>query len=122
MRIDIGNLIKQILESLRNEMIDGWQTISGFSEDQARKIATQAAMITSERTAGALRDDDDLFEFFVEQLKRLTENFVRTVAAMTILTLEKSWNAVVGVVWRAINAPLEAAGLGTLMIPGPPSV
>lgn len=120
MDFDLDGLIAGILAALKAEVSEGWATIEAFSADQARMLANQAKMIAVARRDGSLKDDDHAFNFFTEQMKRLAENFARTVAALSVLTLERAWNAVVGVVWDTVNAFLGAAGLGAA--PEPPSI
>jgi roadblock/LC7 domain-containing protein len=120
MDIDTTQLTTDILAALRGEITSGWGKIRAFSEKQAKALATQAAFITRSRVAGALKDDDSLFKFFTDQLKEMAANFARAVAAMTIVTLEKAWNAIVGVVWGAVNDVLTSAGFGRLSVPRAP--
>jgi hypothetical protein len=122
MDIDTSQLVTDILAALRGEITQGWGKIRAFAEKQSKALATQASFITRSRVKGSLKDDDALFRFFVDQLKEMAANFARSVAAMTIVTLEKAWNAIVGVVWGAINQALTGAGLGKLAVPRPPKM
>ncbi len=122
MDIDTSQLTTDILAALRGEIASGWGRIRAFSEKQAKALATQAAFITQSRVAGSLREDEGLFRFFVDQLKEMAANFARSVAAMTIVTLDRAWNAIVGVVWGAVNQVLTGAGLGRLPVPRAPKV
>ena len=82
-----------------------------------KMLAQQGALIAQSRLAGTLSEDDDLFDFFVQQLKDLTPNFARSVAPMTLLTIEQAWNALVGVVWGTVNKALSAGRLAGLPLP-----
>lgn len=121
MEFDIEETVGAMADALKEELLDGWSTVSSFVQMQSKQLATQAQMIATSRAAGSLRTDDDLFEFFIEQLKDKTENFARTVAALTVLTLEKAWNAAVGVLWGAIDKVLAGVGLAPLNLPGVPN-
>jgi len=121
MTIDVSELLGGVLEALRGELGDGYAAIAAFSERQGKMLATQAALITESRAVGTLRDDDELFGFFVEQLAEMTRNFVRAVAQLTVLTIERAWNAVVSVVWGVLNGALSAAGFVALPIPSAPT-
>ncbi len=123
MPIDVGKLVEDIMNALKGAVGDGWSKIAGFAEKQSKMLANQAAMITQSRIDGSLKDDDDLFEFFVDQLKEMTENFARSVATLTLLTIEEAWNAVVHVIWGTINSALSSARMAGIPIPtlGPAS-
>jgi len=112
----IGQAILGRLSEILNEDI---RHHAAFAERQAKMLATQAAMITRATIAGEL--DTDSQAFFLDDLKRLTANLARTLVGLTILTIEKAWNAIVGVLWGAINTALQGAGLPfTFAVPGAP--
>lgn len=120
MSFDADQLGRDIVAALRGELKGGWKKVSSFATRQARGLSAQAALIARERTIGSLRHDDQLYEFFVGNLREMTENFARTLAALTLLTIERAWNAVAGLLWGAINGALEGAGLGVLALPKVP--
>jgi hypothetical protein len=117
MSLNISNTVDNIINALKGSLEESWSTVSVFAEDQAKKLANQAAMIAQARILGSLKDDDDLFDFFIDQLKEMTANFAKGIANLTLLTIEKAWNAIVGAVWGAINGTLSSAVLGPLPIP-----
>lgn len=119
MSIDTGEITQQITTALQKVLGSGWGKIKDFSEKQAARISEQAAMIASARIdkRSQLHHNDDLFQWFIQGLKETADNFARSLAALTLLTLEQAWNAVVGVVWGFINKALQSAGLGILTIP-----
>jgi hypothetical protein len=109
-----------MVAALKGEITAGWGKISGLARSQSSQLARQAAVIIESRIAGSLRTDEALYEFFVRGLRENARNFARTVAAMTIATLDRAWNAVVGALWSAINGALTGAGLAALPIPAAP--
>ena len=80
-------------------------------------MADQAAAIAQARITGSLKDDDDTFDFFTNQLKDLATNFARSVATLTLLIIEQAWNAVVKVVWGAINGALASVKIADIPLP-----
>ncbi len=108
MAFDTAKLVEDIIGALKGAVGDGWSAISGFTQKQAKMLANQAAMIAQARISGSLKDDDDMFDFFTQQLKDMATNFARSVATMTLLTIKQAWNAVVKVVWGAINGALSS--------------
>lgn len=120
--MNVQEVVGESISSLQGVLGDDWGKVSSFAEKQMKMLATQAAWIAESRTLGSLRNDDELFEFFTAQLERMTLNFVRSLAALTLLTVEEAWNAIVGVVWKHVNLALGAAGLGQLPVPEAPGV
>jgi hypothetical protein len=118
---DPGAIGNQIISAVNTAINGDIRTIASFAERQAAQLAKQAAWIAESTINGSFTDDDDR-QFFIDNLKDLTENFARTVAGLTILTLEKAWNAVVGVLWGAINGALTASGIPIrLPVPAAPA-
>lgn len=117
MKFDTGKVVQDIIAALKGEVGEGWAAISGFSQHQAKMLANQAAMITQARISGSLKDDDEMFEFFTDQLKRMTINFARSVATLTLLTIEQAWNAIVKIVWGAINGALASVRIAGIPLP-----
>ncbi|MCP5074027.1 MAG: hypothetical protein GY947_12145 [Rhodobacteraceae bacterium] len=114
----IDKLAGEIAEAWKGELSDGWDLLSSFHKSQTKKLSRQAALIAKMRTEGELRDDDDLFEFLLEQFEDKVKNFAIAVANLTAMTLERAWNASVGIIWGAINKLLTGAGFVALPIPG----
>lgn len=123
MSFDVDALVRELGASFVAELGDGWSRISTLVESQGKKLAVQAEMLTASRITpgGQLNGDDALFNWFVEELRQATLSLARTVVSLTVLTLEKAWNALVGVLWGAINKALTGAGLVALPIPGVPA-
>lgn len=113
-------LIEKLLGDLQAMLQADWEKVSPYAQRQTKLLAAQAQMIVQSRLAGSLKGEDDLYDFFLEQLKRLAANFARTLAALTVLTLEKIWNKIVGTLWGAINDTLKGAGLVGIILPGVP--
>lgn len=108
MSIDMGQLQRDILTAASGAAATDIGNLAGFSRSQLRKIAKQTEWIRAGRLAGDL--DDELFRFHLDDLARLIDSFVKVLAALTIVMMERVWNAIVGVVWRtmetAIGAPI----------------
>lgn len=120
--MDVQDVVTESLSSLQQVVGEDWNRVSGFAEKQMKMLATQAAWIAESRVLGSLREDDELFAFFTAQLERMTLNFARALAGLTLLTVEKAWNLVAGMLWKQINFALGAAGLGPLPVPEAPGV
>ena len=101
MSLDMDILVSEMKSAASLILTKDVATLKGFSERQIKNIAAQAVfveegIITGEITA-ATRD------FFLDSLKDLVRNFIRTLQGLVIVTIEKLWNAIVGVIWKAIE-------------------
>ncbi|WP_138472189.1 hypothetical protein [Poseidonocella sp. HB161398] len=122
MSVNIAELTTDIINAVTNIVGSDWSKISTFAKKQIKMLAKQAEMIATSRITGSLRDDDENFVFFMGQLEKHTRNFARAVAAMTIVTLERAWNAVANLIWGAVNTALQGANLGQIALPPLPEM
>jgi hypothetical protein len=120
--MDHQQIFDELVAVLRGELKEGYSSISGFVATQGKLLAKQAATIAKSRVSGSLKDDDELYEFFLESLKNNTENMVKSVVMLTALTIEKAWNAVAGVLWGAIRTTLSGAGVPNNLLPEQPPI
>jgi hypothetical protein len=118
--MDHEDILKDIIAALKGELGAGFSEIRDFVERQSRMLAKQAEHIAQSRIDGSLAQDDELFEFFLENLKNNAENMAKSIVMLTILTIEKAWNAVAGVLWRAIRTILSGAGVPGNLLPATP--
>lgn len=116
--INIDQVAADIVEALRGELTQVFNSTASFARSQARHLAAQAALIAEGRITGEI--DDSLLRFFDTQLRVMARNFARAMAMRALITLQRAWNAIVGVVWGALNGALGSAGLGALPIPASP--
>lgn len=111
---------KKILSSLTKIIGEDVKDHVEFAEEQTKLMAKQAALIAQASISGDIDAEDR--DFFTESLRKSAENFARTLAALTILTIEKAWNALVSILWGAINKAVESAGVPfSFPVPGAPS-
>ena len=120
--MDHQQILNDIVAALKGELGNGFSTIRSFVENQGKLLAKQAENIATSRIDGPLKDDDDLYEFFLDNLKTNTENMVRAVVELSALTIEKAWNAVAGVLWGAIRTALSGAGVPAGLLPETPPI
>ena len=117
MSIDIDEFAAEVFERVKGELSEGWDDINNFRKSQLKKLSRQAVIVGKLRVEGELTGDTEMFEFFLEQLEDKVENLAIAVANLTVLTLQRAWNAIVGVFWGAINEIVSGAGLAGLPIP-----
>jgi hypothetical protein len=118
--MDASTIFTDLRAALKGELGEGYSTISSFIERQGRLLADQAAFIAEQRATGSLRDNDALFEHFLEGLKTNAVNLTHHVAMLTALTIEKTWNAVANVLWGAIRTIMSASGVPAALLPATP--
>lgn len=117
LHFDIDGTANAIISAIQGPAKQGWQQVSTLVTNQARMMAHQAAFIAESSAIGALRNEPVLKQMFADQLADSVRGLARDVAALTILTIEKVWNAAVKVLWGAINKTLSGASMGLLMLP-----
>ena len=107
MTLDVNQLIGDI-ENAASQIINQDVTVlRGFSERQVKALAKHADLIAAGIISGDI--DEDLRDFFLDSLEDMALNFVKTLRGLLMVTIEKIWNAIVGVIWVAIGS---ATGIG----------
>ena len=101
MIIDTQILVEDIKSSSSEILGKDITAVRGFSSRQLDGIADQTVLIASGIASGeitvATRD------FFLNQLAELAHNFVNTLVGLIVATIEKLWNAIVSILWKAIS-------------------
>jgi hypothetical protein len=106
MDIDIQAVIKTITGSVSEISGKDASTLKGFTKRQMKGLAKQAKLIALGVSAGEF--DDKKRDSCLATLKKMTLNFAKSIVGMMLVTIEKIWNAIVGILWGAIN---KATGL-----------
>jgi hypothetical protein len=120
--MDHQQILNDIVAALRGELGEGYSTIRTFAESQGRLLAKQAEDIAKSRINGSLKNDDELYEFFLKGLEQNAENMARGIVMLSALTIQQAWNAVAGVLWGAIRTALSGAGVPAGLLPDTPPI
>lgn len=104
---DVQKLIADIGAAVNGVVQKDLTTYEAYIQRQTQGIAQQAQWIAESFVAQMI--DADTRDFFLKQLADTTVVFAKTLAGLAMITVEKVWNAVVGVVWKSINAAIGAA-------------
>jgi hypothetical protein len=112
MAIDINQLIDTMKSTATAVINKDVTVLRGFSERQLEAIAKQTAFVASGITSGEITDATK--DFFLDGIEDMVRSFSNTLRGLTAVTIEKVWNAIVGVIWDAIG---KSAGIA-LHIPG----
>lgn len=115
MSIDTAQLVIDMKAAASTELNADVSAFRGFSERQLEAIAKQtefvAIGIASKQITEATKD------YFLDAIEDMSLNFVRTLRGLLLASVEKVWNAIVGVIWKALS---QATGL-VLPVPVMPS-
>ena len=113
MAIDVNQLVRDITQAVSGVLNRDITTVGGFSERQVLALAQHAALIEAGILNGQITADTQ--GFFLDSLKEMTLNFIKTLRGLLSITIEKAWNAAVSVLWKAIET-----GTGIMLpLPGP---
>lgn len=105
--IDVNQLLANIKTAVSTVITQDITTIQGYSERQLAAMAQQAKWIAAASLTGELTPD--MRDFFLNTLKDSATNFTNTLKGLTVVSLEKVWNALVGALWGAINTAINTA-------------
>lgn len=100
--IDIPTLIDDMKNAATAVLDKDVATVKGFSQRQMEAIAGQAELVAAGIASGGITEETR--DFLLQGLQEMTHNYVRALAGMELVTVERLWNAVIGVLWKAIGA------------------
>lgn len=99
--IDTSSLMEQMKAAASAVAKKDITVVKGFSERQIKAIAQQAQLVSKGIEEGQITEETQ--EFFLESLKTMAQSFANTLQGLAKVTIEKVWNALVGVLWNAIG-------------------
>jgi len=102
MGIDIDKLVVDMKDAATQILKNDVSTLRGFEERQLKAIAQQAAFVEAGILSGQITEETR--DFFLNGLEDAILNFVKTLRGLIMATIEKVWNAMVGVIWKALEA------------------
>jgi len=101
MALDISKLVTDMKDAASTVLMTDVSTFRGFSERQLEAIATQSAFVAAGIASGQITAETR--DFFLDGIEDMTLSFAKTLRGLILVTIEKVWNAVVGVIWKAIS-------------------
>jgi hypothetical protein len=104
--IDVPLLVSSITRTPSAELGRDVATVEGFARDQVEGLAQQARLIAAAIANGQLTESEA--GGALADLKATAEDFAATLVGLTVVDVEKVWNAAVGALWTAIET---AAGI-----------
>lgn len=100
MGMDVDVVVQTIIKTASDALEQDITQMRGFSERQVKALAMQAALVEAGIATGTITDETR--EFFLDNLKDMARNFVKTLHGLLAITIEKVWNAVVQLLWTLI--------------------
>lgn len=113
--LDVQQLAAELKKTATEILQKDITKMKGFSERQVKAISQQAVLITDGIKSGQITEETA--DFFSTSLDDMIKNFARTLKGLALLVIEKLWNALVNVVWGAINSAIGAASGVALPVP-----
>lgn len=99
--IDLEQLVTDMKAAASGVLKMDVATLRGFSERQLKAIAQQASLVATGIATKQITEETE--QFFLDSLEDMALSFVRTLRGLLMVTIEKVWNAIVGVLWNAIS-------------------
>lgn len=103
-----GELVSAIGTAVSKAVGKDISNIEGFSKDQALQIEKLTIRLGEMIAAGEFKDDAEGEQFYRDILADLISNLTKTLKGLSVIAVEHAWNAVVDVVWKALD---KATGL-----------
>lgn len=99
--IDLDQLVSDMKTAASGILNADVSTFRGFSERQLKAIAQQAALVATGIATKQITEETE--QFFLDSLEDMALSFAKTLRGLLMVTIEKVWNAIVGVLWNAIS-------------------
>jgi hypothetical protein len=106
MAITLDRLVTDMKAAASGVLNADVSTFRGFSERQLKAIAQQAELVATGIATKQITEETE--QFFLDSLEDMALSFAKTLRGLIMVTVEKVWNAIVGVLWNAIS---KAAGV-----------
>ena len=103
-----GELVSSMLTAADGVLKKDVSKIAGFSKNQLLRIEKLAIDLAEMIAEGEFDDDPQGQETYLGILQDLITNFTKTLVGLNKITIEKMWNAIVKVIWNALD---KATGL-----------
>ena len=110
MALQAGDIVASVIGAVKPIIAKDGAVIDTFAKKQLQMMADQAVMIAEGIEAGEFEGPrKKLLDHHLKMLETVGRNFVAVLAGLTAITIEKAWNAVVDVVWGAIDKAVGIA-------------
>ncbi|MBX3576053.1 MAG: hypothetical protein KF723_02505 [Rhizobiaceae bacterium] len=104
---DPAGLAKDIAAAVSGTLQQDVTAMSGFSRTQLQAMSKQAAWIAEAAANNEITKAQR--DFFLQDLARMALTFVKVIKGLSLIAVEKAWNAAVRVIWGAIETVIGKA-------------
>lgn len=101
MALDLDQLVTDMQTAATGVLQADVTTLRGFTQQQLKAIAQQAELVSTGILTKQITSETQ--QFFLDGLEDMALSFAKTLRGLLMVTIEKVWNAVVGVLWTAIS-------------------
>ena len=101
MGINTAQLVIDMKAAASAELNADVSAFRGFSERQLEAIAKQTEFVAIGIATKQITEETK--DFFLDAIEDMSLNFVKTLRGLILATIEKVWNALVGVIWKALS-------------------
>lgn len=105
---DADELIAAMKAAVSGIAKKDFPALTDFAQRQMKALAEQAVWIGEATLQGEFTDKPGLRDHFLKTLDQMTKNLAAVLTGLVALSVEKIWNALVGVIWNALD---KATGL-----------
>ena len=99
--INIEQLVSDMKGAANTVLNEDMTKLKGFSERQMKAIAKHARLVALGIASGDICEETK--EFFLDNIKDMVFNFVKTLEGLVMITIEKICQAIVNVLWQMIK-------------------
>ena len=101
MGINTAQLVIDMKAAASAELNADVSAFRGFSERQLEAIAKQTEFVAIGIATKQITEETK--DFFLDAIEDMSLNFVKTLRGLIFATVEKVWNALVAVIWKALS-------------------
>lgn len=113
--MDIEQLGAQLIQALQGALKPGLAAGSALVRQQAETMAHATVQLAELRLNGSFKHNDTAYEKAKGHLAVLGKNFVLALTNLALAAVEQAYNAVMKVVWGAIEQVVGKTGLGNFL-------
>ena len=100
--ISRDELLRALRDAARAVLDDDLAGLRGFAHAQLDALAQQALYIGAGVADGSI--DAPMRRYFLNALREMTRSFVNTLLGLAEIIVERLYNALLDVLWRAVGA------------------
>ncbi|HSN67404.1 MAG TPA: hypothetical protein VLS94_12240 [Fusibacter sp.] len=100
----VSKLVNDMMQASFSILKKDITTVGGFTKRQLKGMAELAKMIAIGIKEETL--SDETVEYSLGRLKSMPEEFIVVIKKIAELEMEKVWNAIIGVLWNAIETAI----------------